>query len=163
MENMNKEYRNGAVGALMDEYERAADELKKVAKSVSQENFIKIVDPDTQDPDCRSIQTIMNHVVRAGYGYSNYIRKQFGDNSIPRKENYKLNSPDIACDELDNMLNYTLDTLHNKWDLTYEDIMNNLMKVSWGPTYDFEQLFEHAIVHVLRHRRQIEGFLIKLK
>ena len=77
---MNKEYRNGAVGALMDEYERAAGELKNVIKTVKRETFIKIVDPDTSDADCRSIQTIMNHVVRAGYGYANYIRKQFGDN-----------------------------------------------------------------------------------
>ena len=36
------------------------------------------------------------------------------------------------------------------------------IKVRWGQYYDVEQLFEHAIVHVLRHRRQIERFLIKL-
>jgi len=29
----------------------------------------------------------------------------------------------------------------------------------WGAVYDLEQLLEHAIVHVLRHRRQIERFL----
>jgi hypothetical protein len=29
----------------------------------------------------------------------------------------------------------------------------------WGPVYDLEQLLEHMIVHVLRHRRQIERFL----
>ena len=27
--------------------------------------------------------------------------------------------------------------------------------VRWGPTYDPEMLLEHAIVHLLRHRRQI--------
>ena len=28
----------------------------------------------------------------------------------------------------------------------------------WGVVYDVEQLMEHAIVHILRHRRQIEKF-----
>jgi len=147
----------------MDEYERAAVELKKKVKNINQDDFIKIVDPETSDPDCRSIQTILNHVVRAGYGYANYIRKQFGDNWKERKEDYDLNSPEKACIELDIMLNYTIETLENKWDLTFDDTVNNIMKTSWGQNYDFEQLLEHAIVHVLRHRRQIERFLIKLK
>ena len=37
------------------------------------------------------------------------------------------------------------------------------MRVSWGQLYDVEQIFEHAIVHILRHRRQIERFLLKLR
>jgi len=36
------------------------------------------------------------------------------------------------------------------------------MKVVWRQLYDVEQLMEHAIVHVLRHRRQIERFLNKM-
>ena len=39
---------------------------------------------------------------------------------------------------------------------------NNKMHVSWGQSYDIEQLMEHAIVHILRHRRQIERFLLKI-
>ena len=35
--------------------------------------------------------------------------------------------------------------------------------VRWGQLYDVEQLFEHAIVHILRHRRQIERFLLRLR
>ncbi|HEV7515403.1 MAG TPA: hypothetical protein VGR07_03810, partial [Thermoanaerobaculia bacterium] len=29
-------------------------------------------------------------------------------------------------------------------------------EMPWGPTYDPEILLEHAIVHLLRHRRQVE-------
>ena len=36
------------------------------------------------------------------------------------------------------------------------------IKVRWGQLYDPEQLMEHAIVHILRHRRQIENFLEQL-
>ena len=70
---MKKTYRKGGVGAMMDEYERAAAELKNVLSSVSEEQFNRIVDTETKDDDCRSIQTIMGHVVNAGYGYADYI------------------------------------------------------------------------------------------
>ena len=35
--------------------------------------------------------------------------------------------------------------------------------VNSGRQYDIEQLLEHAIVHVLRHRQQIERFIQKQK
>jgi len=37
------------------------------------------------------------------------------------------------------------------------------VKTSWGQYYDYEQLMEHAIVHVLRHRRQIVDFKAALR
>jgi hypothetical protein len=41
--------------------------------------------------------------------------------------------------------------------------IHNKMHGSWGQSYDIKQLMEHAIVHTLRHRRQIERFLLKIK
>lgn len=158
---MAKTFREGSVGALMDEYERASEELKTVLKSVDQENYVAIVDHETGDPDCKSIQTIMNHVIGAGYGYANYIRKQFGDPVTETDRNFEIDSPELACRELDNMLIYNVETLQDKWEMTDDDVMRNIMKVRWGPSYDLEQLLEHAIVHILRHRRQIEKFLIQ--
>ena len=156
---MAKTYRTGPIGALLDEYERAAAELKGILNAIPQEGFVKIADPHTANPDCRSIQTVINHVVRAGYRYANYIRKQFGEPWAESRESYDVSSPEAACRELDGMLAYTAETLENKWGLIYEDIMSNKMTVSWGPEYDLEQLLEHAIVHILRHRRQVERFL----
>ncbi len=157
---MLKQFREGPAGALMDEYEKAAEELKKVLKGINQQDYEEVVDKETKDPDCVSIKKIMDHVVGAGYGYANTIRKQFGDSFTKRKEDYGLDSPESACRELDIMLAYTEDTLRNKGDLTFDDVLNNIMKTSWGQNFDFEQLLEHAIVHILRHRRQVEKFLI---
>ncbi|MBP9220547.1 MAG: hypothetical protein KBF42_04135, partial [Chitinophagales bacterium] len=41
------------------------------------------------------------------------------------------------------------------------EVFNNDDKIvsRWGQQYDPEQLLEHAIVHVMRHQRQIERFL----
>lgn len=157
-----KTYRQGAVGALLDEYEKAAEELKESLKSVSQQDFVLIVDKETKDPECVSIQTIMQHVVSSGYAYAFYIRKQFGDPLTERKENYDLQTPEIACSELDKMLQYTEETLSNKSEITFDEVLNNIIKVTCGQSYDFEQMLEHAIVHILRHRRQIEIFKLIL-
>lgn len=160
---MTKIFRDGPVGALMDEYERAAKELKYLIKEIDQQDYIEIVDNETTDPDCKSIQTIMNHVVRSGYGYANYIRRKFTESLTERKDIYDVITPNSACDELDHMMNYTTDTLLNKMDFTFEDMAQSIIKTNWGQEYDLEQLLEHAIVHILRHRRQIEKFLAKMQ
>jgi len=55
------------------------------------------------------------------------------------------------------MLVYTCETLDGRWNLSEEEANSLQIRSGW-PVYDFEQLFEHAIIHVLR-RRQIERFL----
>jgi len=165
---MKKIYRKGGVGAMMDEYERAVGELKNVLGRASEEQFNRIVDTETKDDDCRSIQTIITHVVRAGYGYADYIRESFSMPSARPKES--LPGQGVpgqgvpithreAAGKIDGFLAYTAQTLEGKWEMTDEEIQGVAMKVRWGPNYDLEQLMEHAIVHILRHRRQVERFL----
>lgn len=145
---------------MMDEYERAAEVLKSIIEHVSEEDFTRIVDTDTKDENCRSIQTIIYHVVRAGYLYADYIRESFGISSAkPEREPVQCHE---ATEKIDAMLVYTDQTLEGKWQMTDEEIQAVSMKVRWGVTYDLEQLLEHAIVHILRHRRQIERFLLKM-
>lgn len=153
---MGKSYRKGPIGALMDEYERAASGLRHLVGQIPEDDFVRIVDAQTQDESCRSVQSIMSHVVNAGYGYADYIRGAF---SIPSTRPPKgLLSRGESLEQLDGMLGYTAQTLEGKWEMTDEEIMGTVIRSSWGVTYDVEQLLEHAIVHVLRHRRQIEKF-----
>ena len=155
-----EKYREGPVGALMDEYERALEEIKPILVKITQEQFVHIIDSKTEDEGCRSFQTIMNHVTNAGYAYCDYIREQFGDSvdSIRKTLENLSDTPTY----LDAMFEYTLQTVESRWNITFDEIKENIMKVRWGQEYDFEQLLEHAIVHVLRHRRQLEKFLLKL-
>ncbi len=157
---MVKKYRVGAIGALMDEYERATLELIDLLKTIDIKTYVLIIDTKTKDKDCKSIQTIMNHVVRAGYGYANYIRKQFAEDFIERKDTYKVDTPKFAIAKLDDVLKYSEETLSNKWKISYNKIRKNIIHSNWGQDFDMDQLLEHAIVHILRHRRQIERFLI---
>jgi uncharacterized damage-inducible protein DinB len=153
---MRETYRKGAVGALMDEYERAAWELRDLIGRVSAADFERVVDAETEDEGCRSVQTIMSHVVRAGYGYANYLRQAF---SIPYKDVERELFPHTeTTNRIDRMLEYTIETLEGRWELSYEESAAVEIKTRWGATFDIEGLLEHAIVHILRHRRQIEKF-----
>jgi len=149
--------RKGGVGAMMDEYERAAADLSAILRRISDEEFERARDLETMDEDCRSVQTILHHVVRAGYGYASYVREAYGDE--PNRPDVPLGKRLEYLGRLDAMLAFTSATLEDKWELPYEEITAVKMQVRWGPVYDLEQLLEHAIVHVLRHRRQIERFL----
>lgn len=152
-----KTYRQGAVGALMDEYERAAGELLAILNGISDEEFELVRDTKTQDEDCRSIQTIMRHVIRAGYGYAGYMRTFWGKEPVVKWD--EPVSRGQIPGEMRKMLDYMIETLDSKWGMSDQEAVDMKMVVRWGPTFDFEQLFEHAIVHVLRHRRQIDRFL----
>lgn len=151
---MNKTYRKGAVGALMDEYERAATEFRTRISSMTESQYTAIVDTQTTDANCHSVQTIMSHVVSACYSYANYIRDAFGEaKDSPEKRQLAYGE---ALEAFDKALAYTVATLDARWEMPEAEMEAVSMHVSWGPTYDLEQLLEHAIVHLLRHRRQID-------
>ncbi|CAN5307782.1 hypothetical protein BH20ACI1_BH20ACI1_27970 [soil metagenome] len=158
-----EDYRKGAVGALMDEYERAALELKSIVENVSEEDYERIADAETKDADCHSIQTMMNHVVHSGYGYANGIRRKF---SIPHEplgdERPQISQSEIS-DEIDKVLAYTVETLNGNWEMSYAEMEETIIMRKENFTENIEQLLEHAIAHVLRHRRQVDKFLLKFE
>ena len=151
---MNEYYRKGAVGAMMDEYERAGREFRSIIGSLTVEQYSRVVDAATADENCRSAQTIMSHVVAAGYGYADYIRGAFSMKKSSPSKRQLAHAESLK--EFDTMMAYTEATLDGRWELGEDEITAVLMTVHWGPTYDLEQLLEHAIVHILRHRRQIK-------
>ena len=159
-----KKYRdNGAIGALLDEYEKAVTELRDLLESITDTELMIVVDPTTKDPDCQSIQTILTHVVRAGYTYAIYVRKAQGE-SLDFRERLPLNSIKEYQKELQIMFQYNEYLFIEYPNLPLETFeQKDKMLTAWNQHYDIEQLFEHAIVHILRHRRQIERFLIILR
>ncbi|CAN5623946.1 hypothetical protein BH20ACI4_BH20ACI4_09900 [soil metagenome] len=152
-------YRKGAVGSLLDEYERAVFELKAVLQTVGADDYTRVVEGESEH--CHSIEVIMIHVVRAGYGYSKYIRDALAMDALP-VEDRKIPQEKIG-DEIDKMLAYTTEIFEGERQITDEEMENIFFKTRWDVNYNIDQLFEHAIVHILRHRRQIEKFLLKFK
>jgi len=160
---MEKTYRNnGAVGALLDEYEKALTELKELIENLSNEQLTTIVDQETEDIDCRSIQTILSHVVGSGYTYVIEVRKYMGE-QLDYKKTEVLDNVLLYASALDKMFAFNVKLFLDYPEIQLEEYSaNKKMTVRWGQKYDVEQLLEHAIVHVLRHRRQIERFKLKL-
>jgi hypothetical protein len=149
--------RSGALGALIDEYERALGALRALLGTISDSAFALTRDRETRDDDCRSVQTVIAHVISSGYGYADMIRSAIGTHST--RPAAGLSSRAASVDELAALIPYIEDTLRDRWALSYEEISSIRIQARWGPSYDLEQLLEHAIVHVLRHRRQIERLL----
>ncbi len=161
---MVKKYRNnGAIGALLDEYERSINELKQVILNLTTYELTNIVDHETSDTDCRSIQSILSHVVESGYTYVIEIRKSLGENiNYIRKELFS--STKEYADALEKMFAYNEKLFEDYPKIKLEEFdSDGKFKVRWGQKYDLEQMYEHAIVHILRHRRQIERFKLKLE
>ena len=161
---MNSRYQNnGAVIAILDEYKKALTEFENVISNLTYKDLIAIVDNKTEDADCKSIQTILTHVIKSGYCYIIEIRKSLGE-QIDFVEHETFNTVKQYKAELKKMFKYTERLFRDYPNLNLEDFdLEKKILVKWGQHYDVEQLLEHAIVHILRHRRQIERFLIKLK
>ncbi len=154
---MNRTYRKGAIGALTDEYEKALNELKALLLLVPDAEFQKIYNEKT-DLDFQSVRNIVLHMIDSGYIYANHIRKRFGNNYVVPK--IEIEKTEQGISELEKMFEYTVETFEDKWHLTYDELMNTIIKTSWT-TYDLEAITEHAIVHILRHRLQIEKMIAK--
>jgi uncharacterized damage-inducible protein DinB len=152
-----------AVEALLSEYRNVVVALQKVIANVSYANLTTVVDSTTTDTNCQSIQTILTHVVSSGYSYAGYIRKlkKITDNR-PGKVS-KMSAADYLTD-LDDLIAYTVATFETISDNELEEFdEDKKIKTSWGQVYDIEQMMEHAVVHVLRHRRQVEKFKKKME
>jgi uncharacterized damage-inducible protein DinB len=157
---MTKIYRQGASGALLDEYERAIIDLQNTISDISEAELIKVVDNQTNDSSCKSIQTILSHVVCSGYAYGIYIR-QFKGETIDFQDEIFHTSIQDYNNHLDDSFIFMIGSFKDIKDNQLEESDNNKkLTTSWGQIYDIEQIMEHAIVHVLRHRRQIEKYKI---
>ena len=70
----------GSVDALLAEYRKAINELICVIEPISEKQLSFVIDHTTTDEDCKSIQTILTHVICSGYGYIIYIENYLGTN-----------------------------------------------------------------------------------
>ncbi|MES2138408.1 MAG: DinB family protein [Bacteroidota bacterium] len=152
---------SGSVKGLLAEYKKAIIELINSITPLSADQLSSIADADTKDIDCRSIQTVLAHIVFSGFIYTIEIERSIGlKKSYPDKTVFK--NADQYIEQLNLMFNYCENFFKHNPDLIIEQTDNSKkIAVGWGQLYDIEQLLEHAIVHVLRHRRQIDLFIKK--
>lgn len=148
--------RPGPWGGVMDEYARAAAELCDLVESIPVDRFLE--ERESPDPDTTSIRAIATHCINAAYGYSNAIRRarRAEIDTSGRIERSELTSPLQVRGHLRAAVRHTEETLVPLADADAETIIGLSFQSGWGQTYDPESILEHGIVHLLRHRRQIE-------
>ena len=90
-------------------------------------------------------------ITRYSSGYSAYLK---------RKAIKKFNTVDEYVEDLNGMLEYCRNFFAENPGIELEEYdPSKKILTHWGQVYDIDQLMEHAIVHVLKHRRQIQRFL----
>jgi hypothetical protein len=134
---------SGPFGALMDEYARAAEDFCRVVESFDLLRFD--AERPSNNPNTISPRAICLHVIGAAHRYAHYIRKALGVEFVERYEAdpARLHSPRDVRGLL--LLK-----------ATEQEIQALSFAVRWGPRYDPEMILEHAVCHLLRHRRQLE-------
>jgi hypothetical protein len=146
----------GACGALMDEYARAAIDLCAVIEAFDTARFT------TERPGVEawtaSPRAICLHVIRAAHGYADDIRKA---RNLAFKARLNLPpetlpTPAAFRPLLAGALRYTEGALAGLYEASEDEVAAIKFTVSWGVAYDPDMLLEHAVCHLLRHRRQLE-------
>ena len=146
---------SGPVPALTSIYSQVIEELKELLHSIPEEQITKVLKQDAPE-DFRSVSSIIKHVVYSGYQYANYIRLHVGlKDEWPE---IMIGNKNEALSEIDKMFSFTLSTCENIRHYTDDQLLSTIIKTSWS-TYDMEALLEHAIVHIMRHARQIRNLV----
>jgi hypothetical protein len=148
--------RSGPFGALMDEYARAAEDFCQVVESFELARFDS--ERPSDNPATVSPRAICLHVIGAAHRYAHYIRKARGVEFADRYEAdpARLRSPRDVRGLLSEGIVLTEQTVEPLLKASEQDIQALTFAVRWGPRYDPEMILEHAVCHLLRHRRQLE-------
>jgi len=152
---------SGAHAALLDEYNKALDELIEVIRPISSVQLTKTIAPISANPDCVSIQTILTHVAASMFSYAVYIENAAGL-ATRRPKTLQFDHVNQYILKLKEAIAYTENVFTQNPEIPLEEHHSSKkINARWGQQYDVEQMLEHAIVHILRHRRQIERALVR--
>ncbi|MFA7329874.1 MAG: DinB family protein [Candidatus Delongbacteria bacterium] len=146
--------RPGALGALIDELQRALAEVEALLLPLDAAALDR---PRAEAGEFRTVREVVEHVLYSAHVYHNLQRQAFG---LPEVD-WSPPGPDAAelVARLRALPAEAWDLLADKTDWTDEQVEALRIHAGWGTVYDLEQLLEHALVHVLRHRRQLEHWL----
>ena len=147
---------SGPFGALMDEYGRAADDFCRVVERFDPARFD--AERPSDNPQTVSPRAICLHVIGAAHRYAHYTRKARGVAFVERHEPdpSRLGGPQDVRLLLADAIVLMEETVAPLLQATEQEIQALSFTVRWGPRYDPEMILEHAVCHLLRHRRQLE-------
>jgi uncharacterized damage-inducible protein DinB len=149
---------NPACSALKQILTESVTAIISELETLQNKDLLKIVDTGTKDPNTKSIQTILTHIVYAGNMYL-YDISVHSNIPCPLPDKLLFTTTDEYRWALDNLVNNIEILFTNLTDEMLEEFdESKKILTPWNQKYDIEQLLEHAIVHNYRHLRQIRNF-----
>jgi len=149
---------SGPLRAILDEYARAIRDLEIVVRPISIGRYRAATAPD--DKEYPNIATIMMHVIGAAHVYVDYISDALSGTDRGRRRRINdFETPRIAMASVWEAFGRMVEVLGRISAYSDEELERLQFVTRWNQRYDLEQMLEHAIVHILRHRRQIENRL----
>ena len=112
--------------------------------------------PATADPDYASLDTLLHHVFRAARGYMTWLCEKL---DLPDPEIEAAPQADVVEREADRYLEHLLARWRTPLTGLDEDRLQPIFKTRWGADLSGEGMLEHAVVHPLRHRFQLQELM----
>ena len=146
-------YRSRAARALVLLHER---ELRQLLPVWHRAAAARTPLPATDDPDYASLDTLLHHVLRASRGYMTWMCDQLG---LPDPGIDPAPGPAVVGREADRYLEHLLE----RWRIPLQDVeparLDEEHITRWGVTLSIDSMLEHAVLHPVRHRFQLEELL----
>jgi hypothetical protein len=147
-------YKYGGARALVALHDR---HMRSLMQTWKQAVAVRVVLPQTSDPDYASLDTLLRHVLHASRGYLTWLCE-------------KLELPDPQVDptpgtaEIEAKADDFLEHLLQKWqqplrDIPEERFFDRTYTARWGADYGIEAMLEHAVMHPIRHEFQLRNLL----
>lgn len=146
---------SGSLRAVLDEYARAIRDYETAVLSLPFERYT--AKTSLSDDEFPSLREIAGHVSGAAHSYAYHINWALDklDGPIPSRK-VTADTPEIAVSSLWEAFDHMVKVLGRIKDWDDGKQAGVRFESRWKQPYDVEQMLEHAIVHILRHRRQVE-------
>jgi hypothetical protein len=112
--------------------------------------------PATTDPSYASLETLLHHALRASRGYMTWLCENLG---LPDPGIDPAPEPASVEQEADRYVAHLLE----RWRLPLADVEEGrfaaVHKSRWGEDMSLEGMLEHAVMHPVRHRFQLEELM----
>jgi hypothetical protein len=146
---------SGSLRAVLDEYSRAIRDYESVMLALPIQRYTSKT--SLSDDEFKCIQDIARHVAGAAHSYAYHITHALDklDGPIARRE-VAVDTPEMAVKAIWEAFDHMVEVLRRikGWSDGQQAEVRFVSR--WKQPYDIEQMLEHAIVHILRHRRQLQ-------
>lgn len=111
---------------------------------------------DTNDQDYRTLETLLCHVLKSARSYMTWMCEKLG---LPDPEIEEIGDEQEIVRKAD----YYIEHLIKRWQEPLKDVSEErfyeVYKSRWNIYYCIDAMLEHAVMHPIRHRFQLEKLI----